>query len=100
MEESRNGLPPIPGGGNPVGGGVRATDDRRGIFLPVATEGTGAVQGVWGGYGDWIDGRAHGDTTWAGGRGDMELDNLGHGGISVEVLHGLHVQGRPAELPG
>ena len=70
----------MPGGRYPVGGGVRATDDRRGTFLLGASEGTGAVQGVRGGDGDWINGRAHKDTTWASGREEMELENLGHGG--------------------
>ena len=76
------------------------TDDRRGTFLPGAAEGTGAVQGVWGGDGDWINGRAHEDTTWASGRGEMEMDNLGHGGITKDVSHGLPVQGRFSDLPG
>ena len=59
----------------------------------------GAVKGVWGGDGDWIDGRAHEDTKWASGRGDIELDNLGHGGRTADIPHGLTVQGRPAEMP-
>ena len=42
-EDSRNGMTPMPGGGDPVVGGVRETDDGRGPFLPGATEGTGAV---------------------------------------------------------
>ena len=44
-------------------GGVRATDDGRGNLLPGAAEGTGAVQGVQGGDGGWIYGRAHENTT-------------------------------------
>ena len=39
------------------------TDDGRRKFLPGASEGTGAVQGVQGVYGGWIAGRAHEDTT-------------------------------------
>ena len=90
----------MPGGRDPVGGGVWATDDGRGTFLLGAAEGTGAVQGVRGGDGDWIDGRAHEDTTWASGRVGMELDKLGHGGRTEDVLHGLPVQGRLSDLPG
>ena len=30
----------------------------------------------------------------------MDLENLGHRGRAADVLHGLPVQGRPAELPG
>ena len=90
----------MPGGRYPVRGCVRATDDGRGTFLLGAAEGTGAVHGVQGGDGDWIDGSAHKDTTWESGRGEMELDNLSHGGITEDVFHGLPVQGRFLELPG
>ena len=93
-------MPPMTSGGDPVGGGVRATDDGRGTFLPGATEGTGEVQGVRGGDGGWIDGRAHEDTTWVSSRGEMDLDNLGHGGRTADVPHGLPGQGKPAELTG
>ena len=90
----------MPGGGDPVGGGVRATNDWRGTFLPGAAEGTGALQGVRGGDVGWINGRAHEDTTWAIGIGDMDLDNLVHGGRTADVPNGLTGQGRPTELPG
>ena len=76
------------------------TDDGRGTFLLGAVEGTGAVQGFQGGYGGWIDGRAHEDTTWASGRGEMELDNLRHMGRTADILHGLPGQGRPIDMPG
>ena len=59
----------------------------------------GAVQGVWGEYGGLIDGRAHDDTTWVSGRGEMELDNLIHRGRTADVPHGLPSQERPAYLP-
>ena len=42
-EHSRHGLPPMPGGGDSVGGGVWDTDYRRGQFMPEAAEGKGAV---------------------------------------------------------
>ena len=53
----------MPGGGDPVGGVLQATDDGRGKLLPGAAKGTGVVQGVQGGDGGWIDVRAHEDTT-------------------------------------
>ena len=90
----------MPGGGDLVGGGVWARDDRRGNLLPGATEGTGTVQGVRGGDGGGIFCGAQDDTAWASGRGDTELKNLGHGGRAEDILHGLTGQGRPAELPG
>ena len=85
---------------DPVRGSVQAADDGRGTLLPGAAEGVGAVHGVRGGDGGWIGGRSHDNTTRAIGIGDMFLDNLGHGGRTVDVPNGLPVHGRPAELPG
>ena len=87
------------GSRDPFGGGVQAPDEGRGTLQLGAAEGTGAVQGLWGEDGGWIDGRTHDNTLWASGRGEMELDNLGHGGRTADVPHGLPGQGRPAELP-
>ena len=44
----------MPGGRDPVGGGVQATDNGRGTHLSGATEGTGTVQGVRVGDSGWI----------------------------------------------
>ena len=71
-------MPPMPGGGDPVGGGVRAMDDGRGTVLPGATEGTGPVQGVRGGDGGGIFVEAHDDKAWESGRGDTDLEKLSH----------------------
>ena len=57
------------------------------------------MQRVWGGDGDGIIGGAQDDTAWASGRGDMELENFGHGGRSTDVQHGLLDQGRPVDMP-
>ena len=100
MEDSRNSIPPMPGGGEPVGGIVRASDDRIWTLLLGSEEGTGAVHGVRRGDGGWIIGREHDDTTWESGREDMDLENLGHRGRTTDVPHGLSGQGRPADLPG
>ena len=90
----------MPGDGDLVGGGVLATDDRRGTFLSGAAEWSGAVQGVRGVDGVWIDGRSHENTIWGSGRGEMELENLGHRRRTAYIPHGLLGQGRTAELPG
>ena len=90
----------MPGDRDPVGGVVRATDDRRGTLLPVATEGAGTVQVVRGGDGGSIFGGAQYDTAWASGRVDAKLENIGHGGRASDISHVLPVQGRPAELSG
>ena len=89
----------MPGGGDPVGGGVRAKDDSRGTLLSGAIEGTGTVQRVRGGYGGGIFGGEQDNTAWASGRGETEMENFRHGGKSVDVSHGIPGQGRPAELP-
>ena len=89
----------MPGNRDPVGGGIRATDNGGGTHLPGATEGTGLGQGVQRGDGGRIFGGAQYDAAWASGRGETELENLGHGGRAADVLHRFHGQGRPAELP-
>ena len=90
----------MPGGGYPVRGGVWATYYRRGNLLPGAKEGTGEVQGLQGGDGGWIIGGSQDDTAWEIGRGDMDLEKLGHRGRDADVPHGLPVGGMPVELPG
>ena len=65
---------PISGDWDPVGGGVRATDDGRGTPIPGATEGTGAVQGVQGGDRRGIIGGAQDDTAWESVRVATELE--------------------------
>ena len=90
----------MPGGGDPVGGGVQATDEGIGTFLPGATEGTGPVQGVQGGDGGGIFNGAQDDTVWASGGGQTELGNLDRGRRTADISRGLPGQGRPAELPG
>ena len=70
----------MPGIKDPVGCSLQETDDGKGTFLPRTAEGTGAVQGVRGGDGGWINGRAHKGKILVSGIGDMEMDNLGLGG--------------------
>ena len=47
---ARIGLPPVAGSGHPVGGGVRAADDRTGTILPGETASTITVLRMWGGH--------------------------------------------------
>ena len=42
-EDGHNGLPSLSGIGHPVGGGVRAVDDGRGIIIPGEAARQGAV---------------------------------------------------------
>ena len=78
---------------------MRDTDDGRGTLLLVETEGKGTVQGMRGGDGGGIIVGTQDDVAWASGRGEIELENLGHGGRAADVSHGLTSQGRLAELP-
>ena len=57
-EDSRHVLLLMPGGRDPIRGGVQATNNGRGTLRPGATEGTGTVQGVMGGDGVGIFGGA------------------------------------------
>ena len=58
------------------------------------------MQGVRGGDGGGIIVGAQDEISWASGRGEMDMENLGHGGRAADVPHGLTGQGRPVELPG
>ena len=51
QEDGQNGLPPVSGSGNPVGGGVRAADDGRGTILPVETVSVNTLLLMQVGYG-------------------------------------------------
>ena len=62
-------------------------------------EGTGTVQGMQEGGGRGIVGVPQGDTSWAGGRGAMEMGSLGHRRRIADVLDGFPDQGRAAEMP-
>ena len=67
-------------GRDPVGDGLQSVNNQVGTNIKGATEGTGPVQGVRGGYGSGILGGAHNGTVWASGRGKTKLENLGKGG--------------------
>ena len=75
QEDSQNGLPPSPVGGNAVRGSVRATYDSRRDFLPGEALCLGTVHGVQGGDGAYVAGSPSTDTAWEGNRSDMALVN-------------------------
>ena len=58
------------------------------------------MQGVQVGDGDGIIGGVQDDTACASGRGNIELENLGYGGRTADVPHGLPGQWSTAEIPG
>ena len=59
----------------------------------------GTVQGLQVGDGGGVCGGAQYDSAWESSRGATDLENLGHGGRAVDVLHGRPGQRRPTELP-
>ena len=77
QEDSQNGLPPIPGGGNTARGGVKEKDDGSRAFLPVEAAGVGTVHGVRGGDGARVAGGPSIEAAWEGSRWETELGNHG-----------------------
>ena len=89
----------MPGGRDAVDRSIREEDDGGGAGIPEAAERVGTVRGMREVDGGGIVGRPQDDTTWAGGRGEMDLGSLGHGRRTSDVQAGLPDQGRAAELP-
>ena len=63
-EDSQNGMPPVPSGGNAVVGGVRETDHRSRAFLLGEAAVLGTVHGVRGGDGARVTGGPYADAAW------------------------------------
>ena len=76
-EDSRNGLRPVPGGRNAVGGSIREKDDGSGAFLLGEAEGSGTVHGVQGVDGARVAGGPSTDAAWEGSWWETELGNHG-----------------------
>ena len=73
QEDRRNGLPPVPGGRNTVGGGVRAMDDWCRNFLLGEAECPSTVLGVRVGDGVRVAGILPTDAAWEGNGQEMAL---------------------------
>ena len=89
----------MPGGRDPVRGGIWEKDDREGLHIPGTSEMKGPVRGLRERDGSGIIGITQGDAVWAGGRGAVEMGSFGHGRRAADVLDGLLDQGRAVELP-
>ena len=79
-----------------VGGSIREKEDEVGTNTPVTEEGMGTVRGMREGDDGRIVGVPQGETSWAGGRGAMELGSLGYGRRISDLSDGLPEQGRAA----
>ena len=97
-EDSQNGLPAVPGGRDTVDRIIQEEDDGGGVYITGAADRSGTVRGMWDGDGGGIVCRPQDDTTWAGGRGEMEMGSLGHGRRPADIQAGLTDQGRDADL--
>ena len=98
QEDSRNGLPPVPGGRNAVGGGTQETDDGSRAFLTGEAACLGTVCGVQGGYGAWFTGSPSTDAAWEGNRWETELVNYGPWKGDTYLQAGLPNRRGTAEL--
>ena len=103
-EDSQNGLPPVPVGGNEfcgnsVRGGVRAINDRIRSFLPGETACSGTVHGVRGGDGDRVSGIPYIDTSWEGNGLEMALGKHSPQRGAMYLQDGLPNHWGTAELP-
>ena len=98
-EDSRNGLMPMPGGGNEFGGGVRYKNDGNGDFLQGEAEGLGTVYGVQKGDGARVAGGPSIDAEWEGNGWETELGNHGPQRGSTYLQDGFPNRRGTSELP-
>ena len=69
----------VPGGRQPIGGGIRTRDDRRGADVSGKTKGSGRVWVIREGDGSRFTGIPLDDAAWEGKGGIVELEQLSHG---------------------
>ena len=77
-EDSWNGLPPMTGGRNTVGCGVRAMDDRRGTFVTGEAACLGTVNRLQGGDGARVSGISSTDAEWEGNKWETTFRKKNH----------------------
>ena len=97
-EDSRNGLPPLTGGGTSFEGGVREEGHGGRLHVQGANEKTGLLQGLWRVDGGRIPDQSSNDSTWEGGRDTTEMENPGSGGRAADFPNDISGKGRPVEL--
>ena len=91
-EDSQNGMPPVPSGGNAVVGGVRDMDDGRGSFLPLDAAGSGIVYIIRGGDGARFASGPHSDSLWEGIGWETALGSHGPCSVATYLYDGLLVR--------
>ena len=69
----------MPGGRQPIIGGVRTKDDGGGADVSGETKGAGRVWGLWEGDGGRVAGMPSDDAVWEGKGKQVELEGISHG---------------------
>ena len=90
----------VPGGRQPIVGGVRTKNDRGGADVSGETKGAGRLQGLREGYGGRVAGIPPDDTAWEGEGGKVELEQISHKRRrNTNLLDRVPDQGRYKGMP-
>ena len=79
MGDSWHGLPPLSGGGEPVGGSVREEGHGGRSHAQGAVEGTGGMRRMQIVLGGGIPVKSYDDSTWEGGKDTSAMKHPGRG---------------------
>ena len=99
-EDSRHGLPPLSGSGEPVGSSVREEDHGGRPHVQGAAEGTGVMRGMRRVVGGRIPDESSDDSKWERGGNTTAMEHPNCRGWALDFQDNLPGEGRPAELPG
>ena len=97
-EDDWNGMSSLSGSGHPVGGVVRAADDRRGGIIPGEAESQGAVFGLWGGNDNGVAGSPSIDAELEGSGWEAALGDNAPRRRSINLQDGFSNRGRGVVL--
>ena len=97
--DSRNGLPPVPGDRNAVGGSIQETYDGSGAFLTGEAEGSGTLNGVRGRDGAQVSDGPRAGAAWEGIGWETALGNHGPEWGATYLHNGLPDCWGPRKCP-
>ena len=90
----------VPGGRQPIRGGVRTKDDREGADVSGETKGAGRVWGLREGDGGRVAGISLDYVAWEGKGGQVELERISHGRRrNTDLSDRVPNQGRDEGMP-
>ena len=90
----------VPGGRQPIGGGIRTKDDGGGADVSGEKKGAGRVRGLREGDGGRVAGIPSDDTAWEGEGGQVGLERISHGRRgNTNLSYRVPYQGRDKEMP-